>query len=122
MRLSDNQRCRARRLRKEMTDAERMLWRQLRDPEKFAGKFRRQFPLGDYIVDFVCIERRLIIEVDGSQHLQSSHDEARSKWLELNGFRVIRFWNNEVLVDTESVCQTIWLALQERAIPSNGSL
>ena len=105
------QRNRARQLRKEMTDAERLLWRELRDPERFPAKFRRQSPIGHYIVDFVCLEKRLVIEVDGSQHQQSDRDEQRTQWLEQSGFRVLRFWNNDVIQNRAAVCEEIWRAL-----------
>ncbi|MFN4291259.1 MAG: endonuclease domain-containing protein [Permianibacter sp.] len=111
MRQSQQQRNRARQLRKSMTDAERLLWRELRNPEKFSAKFRRQCPIGPYVVDFVCLEQRLIIEVDGSQHQQSDHDVQRTEWLEKNGFRVLRFWNNEVMQNRSAVCEVIWQAL-----------
>ncbi|MFZ5842588.1 MAG: endonuclease domain-containing protein [Pseudomonadota bacterium] len=105
------QRNRARQLRKSMTDAERLLWRELRNPENFSAKFRRPCPIGPYVVDFVCLEQRLIIEVDGSQHQQSDHDVQRTEWLEKNGFRVLRFWNNEVMQNRSAVCEVIWQSL-----------
>jgi very-short-patch-repair endonuclease len=100
-------------LRKNATDAERMLWKHLR-LRQFAGyKFRRQQSLGNYIVDFVCLEKRLVIEVDGGQHYtQAAYDEQRSAWLESQGFRVLRFWDDEVMKDIESVKEVIWRALR----------
>ena len=99
---------RARKLRAEATDAERALWARLRRRQVLGFKFRRQQPLGQYIVDFVCFETRLIVEVDGSQHCeQQSYDEARTQWLESQGYGVLRFWNNEVLDSTESVVEAI---------------
>jgi very-short-patch-repair endonuclease len=97
---------RARQLRRDMTDAERLLWSRLR--RNFLGvPFRRQLPIGAFIVDFVCLPKRLIIEVDGGQHLESSRDRARDAWLAENGFRVLRFWNYEVLRNLEGVLTRI---------------
>jgi len=70
-------------------------------------KFRRQQPIGKYIVDFVCFEKKLVIEIDGGEHLQSSRDEIRDEWLQKNGYKVLRFWNNDVLKNTDGVIQTI---------------
>lgn len=94
---------RARALRINMTSAERKLWYALRD-RRFAGfKFRRQVPLGPFIADFVCFEVRLVIEVDGGQHADSVQDRRRDRWFAANRFRVLRFWNNEVLSNLEGV-------------------
>ena len=99
---------RAQRLRAEPTDAERALWVRLRRRQVLGHKFRRQQPVGPYIVDFVCLEKRLVVEVDGSQHIeQRSYDEARTVWLESQGYRVLRFWNNEVLKETDVVVEVI---------------
>jgi adenine-specific DNA-methyltransferase len=77
-------------------------------------QFRRQHPFGDYILDFVCLENKLVIEVDGGQHgQQAGYDENRTQELHAAGFRVLRFWNNEVLKEIESVREKIWLAVQE---------
>jgi very-short-patch-repair endonuclease len=95
-----------------MTDAERKLWYTLRD-RRFAGfKFRRQVPIGRYIVDFVCFEERLVIEVDGGQHADSLRDQRRDRWITANGFRVLRFWNNEVLTNLEGVMTVLAQALK----------
>jgi len=92
------------------------LWRRLRRRQLLGRKFRRQQPLGRYIVDFVCLEARLVIEVDGSQHLeQQSYDGARRRWLERQGYRVLRFWNNEVLAETDAVVETIAQVLEQPA-------
>ena len=98
----------AKRMRRASTDAEARLWWHLR-AARFRGlKFRRQQPIGDYIVDFVCFERKLIVEVDGSQHLETiGRDDARTAWLEPVGFRVLRFWNDEVLRDAGGVMREI---------------
>ena len=77
-------------------------------------QFRRQHPFGDYILDFVCLENKLVIEVDGGQHgQQAGYDENRTQELHAAGFRVLRFWNNQVLKEIESVREKIWLAVQE---------
>ena len=95
-------------LRKAMTDAERKLWQRLRG-EQLGVKFRRQHPFGNYVLDFVCLERCLVIEVDGSQHADAQeHDEKRTAQLRVSGFAVLRFWNNEVLNETDAVVQVIW--------------
>jgi very-short-patch-repair endonuclease len=101
--VSPQLRRRARALRREMTDAERKLWYALRDRRFARFKFRRQVPLGPFIVDFVCFEQRLVIEVDGGQHAGSARDQRRDRWLAANEFRVMRFWNNEVLRNLEGV-------------------
>jgi very-short-patch-repair endonuclease len=107
-----------RRLRSNMTDAEQRLWRVLRRRQLSDLKFRRQHPFGDYIIDFVCLEAMLVVEVDGGQHnAQLAEDAARTEYLKSEGFRVLRFWNNEVLIDIESVAAVIWRALQELAPP-----
>jgi very-short-patch-repair endonuclease len=98
----------AKSLRENSTDAERLLWQHLRARQAQGLKFRRQQPIGNYIVDFVCFDRKLIIELDGGQHAeQQQTDDARTQWLETQGFTVIRFWNNEVLQNLEGVWQAI---------------
>ena len=98
----------AKKLRKESTHAERLLWRHLRTKQLEGYKFRRQEPIGNYIVDFVCFEKRVIIEVDGSQHqTEKGKDRKRDQWLKRQGFRVLRFWNNEVLNNLEGVYKVI---------------
>jgi very-short-patch-repair endonuclease len=98
----------ARRLRRDSTDTERALWRLLRARQLFGYKFRRQQPIDHYIVDFICFEHRLVIEVDGGQHgVDVAYDERRTMYLEKHGFRVLRFWNNEVLENPEGVCLKI---------------
>jgi len=99
----------ARQLRHNQTDAEKFLWQKLRNRNLIGVKFRRQYPLGDYIVDFICIEHKLIIELDGSQHMdQQNYDTKRSEFLKLQGYEVLRFWNNQVLLESESVLQEIY--------------
>ncbi len=107
-------RLRARGLRSRMTNAERKLWYALRD-RRFAGfKFRRQAPIGPFIADFVCFEERLVIEVDGGQHANSLQDRRRDRWFAANKFRVLRFWNNEVLSNLEGVMTVLAEALDVR--------
>jgi len=101
-------------LRNNMADAEQALWHLLRGRQISGLKFRRQHPFGDYILDFVCLENKLVIEVDGGQHgQQAGYDENRTQELHAAGFRVLRFWNNEVLKEIESVKEKIGLAVQE---------
>ncbi len=92
----------ARTLRRKQTDAELRLWTELRNLCSDGIRFRRQHPIGDYIVDFVCLEKRLIIEADGGQHNEVI-DAQRVRWLEKEGFRVIRFWNNDIIENMEGV-------------------
>jgi very-short-patch-repair endonuclease len=99
-------------LRGNMTDAERRLWYFLR-AHRFKGtKFKRQATIGKYIVDFVCFEKHLVIEVDGGQHADNPADQQRTRWLEDQGFRVLRFWNNEVLKNTGGVLDSIMTAIE----------
>ncbi len=104
---------RAHRLRRDETDAERRLWYRLRSRQIDGAKFVRQDPIGPYFVDFVCRERRLIIEVDGGQHATDPRDAVREAWLADRGYRVLRFWNNDVLANTEGVLEVIAAALSE---------
>ena len=84
------------------------MWQKLRGKQLMGLKFRRQAPIGNYIVDFVCFENGLVIEVDGGQHAeQKEYDAERTRWLETQGFRVIRFWNNEVLAEMDAVIRRI---------------
>ncbi len=101
-------------LRNNMSEAERSLWHVLRGRQICGLKFRRQHPFGDYILDFVCLENKLIIEVDGGQHRQQKrYDENRTHVLNAAGFQVLRFWDSEVLKEPESVKEKIWLVVQE---------
>ncbi len=99
-------------LRLNATDAERRLWAALRDRRLQSYKFRRQHPIGRFVVDFACTKHRLVIEADGGQHNESTADLRRTAWLESEGWRVIRFWNNDILANTEGVLSTILQALQ----------
>ncbi len=114
--IGDMNTTKARELMKNPTEAERMLWNHLRLRQFGGHKFRRQQPLGPYIVDFVCLEKKLIVEVDGGQHSeQVAYDKERSAWLEAQGFRVLRFWNHEVLKEIEVVKEVIAEALDCRS-------
>ena len=103
-----------RNLRKTMTDAERLLWQALRGRQMAGYKFRRQHPFDDFILDFVCMGMKLVVEVDGGQHGgQMEADAARTDKLAKAGFRVLRFWNNEVFGNLEAVKEKIWMVLRE---------
>ncbi|MCL7488982.1 MAG: endonuclease domain-containing protein [Desulfobulbaceae bacterium] len=105
----------ARILRKKQTDAEKLLWRHLRNRQVANCKFRRQFAIKPYIVDFVCLSPRLVIELDGSQHVEAAdYDRVRTEFLAAEGFKVLRFWNNEVLEETEAVLQKIYEELMRK--------
>jgi very-short-patch-repair endonuclease len=102
------------------TDAERKLWWRLRNCQVADAKFVRQEPIGPYIVDFVCREQRLIVEVDSGQHADSRADKVRDSWLMSHNYRVMRFWNNDVLKNMDGVLTTIISAI-DRKSPSPGS-
>ena len=102
-----------RKLRNNMTDAEQRLWTCLRARQMAGFKFRRQHPYMDYVLDFVCLEKKLVVEVDGGQHQDCERDVVRDKCLNEAGFRVLRFWNNQVLQETEAVVELIWAALKD---------
>lgn len=103
----------ARRLRKELTPAERRLWACLRG-EGLGVNFRRQHAIGPYIADFCCIKKKLVIELDGSQHLeQAEYDQRRTEFLQTRGCRVLRFWNRDVMHDLDGVLRAILHALEE---------
>ena len=100
----------ARDLRRQQTDAERVLWARLRSRQLGGVKFRRQQPLGPYVVDFASLEKRIVVEVDGSQHGDEEggrRDEKRTAWLQDRGYQVLRFWNNDVLLNTDAVLECI---------------
>ena len=100
-------------MRREPTDAESKMWLLLRDRRMSHLKFRRQVPFQSYILDFTCFEKRLVIEIDGSQHASSKRDAARSTALAAEGFRVLRYWNNDVLQTPEAVLEDILAKLAE---------
>ena len=101
----------AQRLRREITGAERKLWSVLRNAQLEGAKFRRQQPIGPFIADFVCQQHRLIIEADGGQHAESISDGRRTAFLESKGYRVLRFWNNDILSNLDGVAGVIAAAL-----------
>ena len=120
---SNQDHSRERTLRHDQTEAERMLWRQLRNSRLLNCKFRRQHRIGPYFVDFYCAEAALIIELDGSQHLeQSEYDAHRTHFLEALGYRVQRYWNDEVLAKMELVLDAIAFALEAAPHPPCGHL
>ena len=109
----------ARQLRRQSTDAERKLWSIVRNRRLAGYKFRRQVPIESYIVDFVCFDKKLVIEIDGGQHqTQTEYDDYRTQRLQSAGFRVIRFWNNQVLGEADGVAQVIETALGVPVSPS----
>ena len=110
----------AKKLRSDMTDAERRLWYRLRAHRFDGHKFKRQVPIGHYVVDFACLGRKLIIEVDGGQHADNADDAVRDSYLRSQGFHVLRFWNNDVLKNTDGVLEMIVSALANA--PSPGAL
>ncbi|MBY0269884.1 MAG: endonuclease domain-containing protein [Burkholderiales bacterium] len=113
--LTTQQVTRSRKLRSTLTDAEQLLWHHLRHRQITGIKFRRQHPVGRYVVDFVCLAKRLAIEVDGGQHAEMKpQDQQRDAFLAQQGFRVLRFWNSEVLGNIEGVMGKIWAAVSEK--------
>lgn len=105
---------RAKALRRDMTEAESRLWKHLRAHRMGDVHFRRQHAIGNYIVDFCAPRRKLIIELDGSQHLeQEEYDEERSEFLKSKGYKILRFWNNDVMNNVDSVLSVIWDTLQK---------
>lgn len=109
---------RSRELRKNPTDAERKLWYFLRDKQLEDFRFRRQRPIGNYIVDFICLDAKLVIELDGGQHAeQHEYDAMRTAYLKQQGLRVLRYWNNDVMQNIEGVLEDIHTALLQRSSP-----
>ncbi len=107
---------RAKELHRNMSPAETELWNHLRAHRMGDVHFRNQHAIGNYIVDFCAPRKKLIIELDGSQHLeQAEYDEERTEYLEAHGYRVLRFWNHDVMQDTENVLKVIWNALNEES-------
>jgi very-short-patch-repair endonuclease len=105
---------RARQLRRDQTDAEQRLWAKLRDRQLGGAKFRRQHPIGPFVADFCCPQRKLIVELDGGQHAEDvAADQKRSRFLEAQGYRVLRFWNHDVLKGTDAVLERIAEALSD---------
>jgi very-short-patch-repair endonuclease len=108
---------RAQRLRSNSTIAESRLWNRLRSRAVNGFKFVRQEPIGPYVVDFVCRERRLVIEIDGGQHADSKRDQIRDSWLKEHNYQVLRFWNNDVLRNTNGVLEVIAQSLRVESPP-----
>ena len=109
----------ARRLRSEQTDAESIFWYNVRGRRLAGFKFRRQRVIGPYIVDFICREARLIVELDGGQHAsRADYDRRRDEYLGLLGFRVLRIWNNDLITNRNGVMETVLRSLREVATPS----
>jgi very-short-patch-repair endonuclease len=107
-------------LRTESTDTEQLLWSKLRRRQVLGHKFRRQQVLGHFIVDFACLEKKLVIELDGGQHAeQQPYDERRSRWLEQHGFRVLRFWDHQVFQELDAILQAIAKALEVAPLPAS---
>src|SRR6266446_6609007 len=112
--ISSFRRENARRLRANATDPEARLWRHLRRSELLGSHFRRQVPIGPYVADFACMAARLVIEVDGSQHGRDDRrkkDEGRTRWLEAEGYRVLRIWNDDLTTNMDGVLEAIYAAI-----------
>ncbi len=113
LRSNPNTKHKAIKLRKTSTPAEIKLWSRIRN-DQLGTTFRRQHAIGNYIVDFFAPKAKLVIELDGSQHLeQQAYDDERTKYLQAHGYRVLRFWNNNIMNNIDSVLQVIWSALNE---------
>jgi very-short-patch-repair endonuclease len=111
-------------LRQNMTDAESLLWRHLRAHRLGGVKFRRQQAIGPYVVDFVHFGARVVVEADGGQHNESLADKQRDSWLKAQGFRVMRFWNNDILTKTAAVLEAVMAAVaqgSEQVVPDSPS-
>ena len=112
--LPDDIRAYAREMRSKMTDAEALLWMLLRNRRIAGAKFRRQHPVGRYILDFYCVEQQLGVELDGGQHGEAvTYDQRRDDWLRGQGIQVLRFWNNQMLAEAEAVMEVIYRAVVE---------
>lgn len=109
---SEKQTLFVRSLRRSLTDVERRLWKALRSAQLADYKFRRQHPIGPYVADFACLSARMVVELDGGQHNESAHDAVRDAYLRAEGWRVLRFWNNEANTNIEGVLMQILLELQ----------
>ncbi|WP_184084833.1 DUF559 domain-containing protein [Sphingomonas xinjiangensis] len=113
---------RAREMRKHPTEAERKLWRLLRNHRLAHTKWKRQQPIGRYIADFACLKHHLIVEANGAQHIASAYDAARDAWLQGQGFRLLRFHNNAILAEPDSVLTAILAAIEAQAGASSPAL
>jgi very-short-patch-repair endonuclease len=108
---------RARDLRSQSTDAEQRLWYYLRR-NNFDCHFKRQYPIGPYFVDFACVRLKLVVEIDGGQHVrQAVYDAARDQFIRSKGFDMLRFWSNEVLRQTDAVLAVVWAAVEKKKAP-----
>jgi 2-isopropylmalate synthase len=116
--VTKTQRTKARELRRSLTDAERKLWHLLRSRQLSHLKFRRQVPLGPWIADFVSYEHKIVVEADGGQHVDSEHDRVRDADLAARGFRVLRFWNNDILTNTNGVLERILETIETSPSPA----
>ena len=110
----------AKSLRKRMTDAERRLWYRLRAHRLAGLKFKRQVPIGPFVADFASLSKKIVIELDGGQHSNNLYDASRDQYMRERGFRVLRFWNNDVLRSTDAILEIMQLAVSEKT-PSPGS-
>jgi len=109
----------ARRLRRELTGPEKFFWKQVRNRRFDGHKIRRQVPIGPFVADFACFDKRVIFEIDGQSHFETGNrDHERSEWLQQNGWRVVRFWNEEVLREWQAVEEAIWNALHGVRAPT----
>ncbi|MGX5800890.1 endonuclease domain-containing protein [Bradyrhizobium sp. Arg314] len=106
----------ARSMRREATDTEDRLWQELRGRRLDKIMFKRQVPIGRFVADFLCADARLIVEIDGSQHAESRHDRERDAELKARGFRVLRFWNDDVLKELDAVCDTIIAYVRDESL------
>ena len=109
---------RAKQMRSKPTEAEHRLWQLLRAKRLAGYKFKRQLPIDDYIVDFACVQKRLIVEADGSQHLENGYDTDRDAYLRSQGFTVLRFWNNDIFTNEDGVLTSILTALERPLSPT----
>ena len=116
-RVEKFKRSQARRLQHALTDAEYQLWQLLRSRQLTDIKFRRQVPLGPWVVDFVSFEYMLVIEADGSQHADNTHDQIRDTDLRKRGFRILRFWNNDILTNADGVLQQVLETIEQSPSP-----
>jgi very-short-patch-repair endonuclease len=111
---------RSRALRRQSTEAEKKLWQKLRRKQFHGLRFRRQYPLGPYFADFVCLPARLVVEVDGATHTeleQAEHDQRRTQWLVSQRFRILRFWNSDVFENVDGVVERIGAEVREHPLP-----
>jgi very-short-patch-repair endonuclease len=109
----------ARDMRREPTDAEKKFWRLVRDRRLAGSKFKRQYPIGRYIADFVCLEAKLIVELDGGRHAeQQAYDAVRDAFLAAEGFHVLRFWNSDVLTNADGIAERLFHLLKGGGAPS----